>query len=86
MVADINPERRYRLIIQAENAAGRGPESRPYFFDTASAGRCCYVLTFNYVRSLEPPAIWRTAAMLVYKEIVASFCGDLDEWKDLSIM
>ena len=41
MVADINPERRYRVIIQAGNAAGRGPESRSYFFDSASAGRCC---------------------------------------------
>ena len=42
-LTDINPERRYRVIIQAGNAAGRGPESRPYFFDSASAGRCCYM-------------------------------------------
>ena len=33
---DINPLRRYRVTIQAENIAGRGPESQPYFFDSAS--------------------------------------------------
>ena len=39
-LTDINPERRYRITIWAENAAGMGPESPPYFFDSASAGGC----------------------------------------------
>ena len=39
-LTDINPQRRYRVTIQAENAAGRGPESQPYFFDSATAGGC----------------------------------------------
>ena len=43
VLADINPERRYRVTIQAENVAGRGPESQPYFFNSATAGRCCYI-------------------------------------------
>ena len=38
-LTDINPQRRYRITIQAGNAAGRGPESQPYFFDSTSAGR-----------------------------------------------
>ena len=42
-LTDINPDRRYRVTIQARNAAGRGPESQPYFFNSASAGRCCYI-------------------------------------------
>ena len=76
-LTDINPQRRYRITIQAGNAAGRGPESLPYFFDSASAGRCCYICRL-YVRSHEPSGIWQTAAI--------SFYGDLDEWKDLSTM
>ena len=47
-LTDINPLRRYRVTIQAENVAGRGPESQPYFFDSASAGRC----------KLVTPVIW----------------------------
>ena len=39
-LTDINPERRYRVTIQAENAVSMGPESQSYFFDGASAGRC----------------------------------------------
>jgi len=39
-LTDINPERRYRVTIWAENAAGLGPESQPYFFDSATAGGC----------------------------------------------
>ena len=39
-LTDINPERRYRVTIWAENAAGMGPESPPYFFDSATAGGC----------------------------------------------
>ena len=39
-LTDISPQRRYRITIQAENAAGMGPESQPYFFDSATAGRC----------------------------------------------
>ena len=37
----VNPQRRYRVTIRAENAAGRGPESGPYSFDSPTAGRCC---------------------------------------------
>ena len=39
-LTDINPERRYRVTILAENAAGLGPESPPYFFDSTTAGGC----------------------------------------------
>ena len=39
-LTDISPQRRYRVTIRAENAAGIGPESQPYFFDSATAGRC----------------------------------------------
>ena len=39
-LTDINPERRYRITIRAENAAGMGPESLPYCFDSATAGGC----------------------------------------------
>ena len=39
-LTDIRPLRRYRVTIQAENVAGRGPESQPYFFDSPTAGRC----------------------------------------------
>ena len=42
-IAEFNPERRYRVTIRAGNAAGRGPESQPYFFDSATAGGCCYM-------------------------------------------
>ena len=35
----ISPLRGYKVTIQAENIAGRGLESQPYFFDSASAGR-----------------------------------------------
>lgn len=38
---NINPNRRCRVTIKAENAAGRGTES--YIFNSASAGRCCYL-------------------------------------------
>ena len=50
-IAEIHPERRYRVTIRAGNAAGRGPESQPYFFDSATAGGCCYMCRF-YVKSL----------------------------------
>ena len=39
-LTDISPQRRYRITIRAENAAGMGPESQPYFFDSATPGRC----------------------------------------------
>ena len=42
-ITEINPERRYRVTIRAGNAAGRGPESQPYFFDSVTAGGCCYM-------------------------------------------
>ena len=38
-LTNIRPLRRYRVTIRVENVAGRGPESQPYFFDSASAGR-----------------------------------------------
>ena len=37
----VNSQRMYRVTIRAENAAGRGPESEPYFFDSPTAGTCC---------------------------------------------
>ena len=39
-LTDISPQRRYRVTIRGENAAGMGLESQPYFFDSASHGRC----------------------------------------------
>ena len=39
-LTDISPQRRYRVTIRAENDAGMGPESQPYFFDSATAGGC----------------------------------------------
>ena len=50
-IIDFNPDGRYRVTIQAENAAGRGPESQPYFFNSATRGGCYYMCRL-YVKSL----------------------------------
>ena len=52
---DISPQRRYRVTIQAENVAGRGPESQPYFFDSPTAGRYKLVTLENLTNQVK---IW----------------------------
>ena len=52
---DISPQRKYRVTIQAENIAGRGPESQPYFFDSPTAGRYKLVTLENLTNQVK---IW----------------------------
>ena len=41
VLGDLIPVRTYRVYIRAENDAGLGPESQPYFFDSANEGMLC---------------------------------------------
>ena len=38
VLENLVPVRTYRVYIQAENDAGLGPQSQPYFFDSANEG------------------------------------------------
>jgi len=41
VLGDLTPVRTYRVYIRAENDAGLGPQSQPYFFDSANEGMLC---------------------------------------------
>ena len=43
VLTELTPVRRYRVYIRAVNVAGMGPESQPYFFDSADEGMLCLI-------------------------------------------
>jgi len=47
VLENLIPVRTYRVYIQAENNAGLGPESQPYFFDSANEGMLCPIPVFS---------------------------------------
>ena len=47
ILGDLTPVRTYRVYIRAENDAGLGPQSQPYFFDSANEGMLCPIPVFS---------------------------------------